>query len=100
MSNKWRLQRLCQTRWTEKYSAVLAVSELYDPIRQVSYWSSVTYVRSQQNRVAKQPFCTLFTTSSKFCVALCILEHGMAHTSILSQLLRKVDINLRTAVIV
>ena len=37
-------------------------------------------------------------TSSKFCIALCILEHVMAHTSILSQLLQKVDIDLRTTV--
>ena len=35
ISNKWRLQQPCQTHWTEKHSAVLAVSELYDPIRQV-----------------------------------------------------------------
>ena len=41
--------------------------------------------------------CTVMT-SSKFCMALCILEHVMAHTSILSQLLQKVDIDLRTAV--
>ena len=37
-------------------------------------------------------------TSSKFCIALCIYEHVMAPTSILSQLLQKVDIDLRTAV--
>ena len=37
-------------------------------------------------------------TSSKFCIALCILEHVLAQTSILSQLLQKVDIDLRTAV--
>ena len=37
-------------------------------------------------------------TSSKFCIALCILEHVMAHTSILSKLLQKVDIDLRKAV--
>ena len=35
ISNEWRLQQPCQTRWTEKHSAVLAVSELYDPIRHV-----------------------------------------------------------------
>ena len=35
ISNKWRLPQSCHTRWTEKHSAVLAVSELYDPIRQV-----------------------------------------------------------------
>ena len=37
-------------------------------------------------------------TESKFCIALCILEHAMAHMSILSQLLQKVDIDLRVAV--
>ena len=37
-------------------------------------------------------------TSSKFCIALCILVHIMANTSILSQLLQKVDIKLRRAV--
>ena len=39
-------------------------------------------------------------TSSKFCFALCILEHVIAHMSILSQLLQKVDtgIDFRTAV--
>ena len=35
INNKWRLQQPCQTRWTGKHSAVLAVSELYDPMRQV-----------------------------------------------------------------
>ena len=35
ISNKWRSQQLSQTRWSEKHSVVLAVSELYDPIRQV-----------------------------------------------------------------
>ena len=37
-------------------------------------------------------------TSSKFCIALGILEHVMAHTSILSQLLQQIDIDLRTEV--
>ena len=37
-------------------------------------------------------------TSSKYCIALCVLEHVMAHTSILSQLQQKVDIDLRTTV--
>ena len=37
-------------------------------------------------------------TSSKLCIALCILKHIMTHTSILSQLLRKVVIDLRAAV--
>ena len=37
-------------------------------------------------------------TSGKFCIALCVFEHVMAHSSILSQLLQKVDIDLRTAV--
>ena len=35
ISNKWRLQQPRQTRWTGKHSAVLAVSKLYNPIRQV-----------------------------------------------------------------
>ena len=35
ISNTWRLQQPCQICWTEKYSAMLAVSELYDPIRKV-----------------------------------------------------------------
>ena len=35
IGNKWRLQLPCQTRLTEKHSAVLAVSELYDPIQEV-----------------------------------------------------------------
>ena len=34
ISNKRRLQQPSQTRWIEKHSAVLAVSELCDPIRQ------------------------------------------------------------------
>ena len=33
ISNKSRLQQSCQTRWTEKHLAVLAVSKLYDPIQ-------------------------------------------------------------------
>ena len=58
ISNKWRLQQLCQTRWTEKHSAVLAVSELYDPIREVLLELS-DLPEEQQNRIAKQPLCTL-----------------------------------------
>ena len=37
-------------------------------------------------------------TLGKFCTALCILEHVLAHTSILSQLQQKVNIDLRTTV--
>ena len=61
ISNKWGLQQPCQTRWTVKHLAVLAVSEMYDPIGQVLliYDSSVAYQRSQQNCVAKQSLCTL-----------------------------------------
>ena len=36
ISNKRKLQQPCLTPPTEKHSAVLNVSELYDPIRQVS----------------------------------------------------------------
>ena len=35
ISNKRRLQQPCQTRSTEKHSAVLAALELYNPMRQV-----------------------------------------------------------------
>ena len=97
ISNKWRLQQPCQTRWAEKHSAVLAVSELYDPIRQVLLeLSDLPEEPTESRRKATSLYSVM--TSSKFCIALCILEHVMAHTSILSQLLQKVDIDLRTAV--
>ena len=51
------------------------------------YWSSVAYLKSQQNRVAKQPLCTLLWLQ-QILHSICILEHVMAHTSILSQLLQ------------
>ena len=67
-----------------------AVSELYEPIQ----------VLLQLSDLPEKPTESLYSaiTSSKFCIALCILEHVMAHTSNLSQLTQKVDINLRTAV--
>ena len=61
----------------------------------------LAYVVSQQNRIATSLWANFFViTSSKFCIALGILEHVMvmAHTSILSHLLQKVDVVLRTAV--
>ena len=97
ISNKWRLQQSYQTRWAEKHSAVLTVSELYDPMRQVLLQISDLPEKPTESR-RKAPFLYSVMTSSKFCIALCILEHVMAHTSILSQLLQKVDIDLRTAV--
>ena len=87
------MQQPCQTRWTEKHSAVLAVSELYDPIQLFLELSDLPEEPTESCRKA-----TFVMTSSKFCIALSILEHVMAHTSILSQLPQKVDIDLRTAV--
>ena len=96
ISNKWRLQLPCQTRWTEKHSAVLAVLKLYDPIRNVLLeLSDLSEEPTESRRKATLLYSVM--TSSKFCIALCILEHVVAHTSILSQLLQKVDIHLRTA---
>ena len=84
ISDKWRLQQPCQTCWTEKHSAVLAVSESYDPIRQVLLeLSGLTEEPTKLRRKATSLFSIM--TSSKFCIALCILEHVMAYTSILSQ---------------
>ena len=97
ISNKWRLQQSCQTRWTEKHSAVLAVLELYGPIRQVLVeLIDLPEKPTESRRKATSLYSVV--TPNKFCIALCILEHVMAHTSMLSQLLQKVDIDLRTAV--
>ena len=97
ISNKWRLQQPRQTRWTEKHSAVLSVSELYDPIRQVLLkFSDLPEEPIESRRKATSLYSVM--TLSKFCIALCIFEHILAHTSILSQLLQKADIDLRTAV--
>ena len=86
-----------QTRRTEKHSAVLAVSELYYSIRQVLLELSDLPEEPTESR-RKTTSLYAVTTSSKFYIALCILEHVMAHTSILSHLQQKVDIHLRTAV--
>ena len=97
MSNKWRLQQPCQTCWTEKHSAVLAVSELYDLIRQVLLnFSDLPKEPTEPRRKATSLYSVV--TLSKFCTTLCIIEQVVAHTSILSHLLQKVDIDLRTAV--
>ena len=90
------MQQPCQTRWTEKHSAVLAVSELYDPIQVLLELSDLPEEQTESRRKAISLYSVM--TSSKFCIALCIPEHITAHTSILSQLLQKVDIDLRTAV--
>ena len=88
----------CQTRWTEKHLAVLAVSELYYPIRQVLL--ELSDLPEEEPTESRRKTTSLYpvVTSSKFYIALCILEHVMAHTSILSHLQQKVDIHLRTAV--
>ena len=97
ISNKWRLQQPCQTRWAEKHSAVLAVAELYDPIcRVLLEFSDSPEESAETHRRATALYSII--TSCQFCVCLCILKHVMAQTSVLSQLLQKVDIDLRTAV--
>ena len=97
ISNKWRLQQPCQTSWSEKHSAVLAVLKLCDPIRQVlMQFSDLPEDPTKSRRKATSLYSVV--TSSKFRFVLCILEHVMAHSSILSQLLQKVDIDLRIAV--
>ena len=69
------------TRWTEKHSAVLAVLEFYDPIRQVLLeLSDLPEEPTESRRKATSLYSVL--TSRKFCIKLCILEHVM---SILSQ---------------
>ena len=50
INNKWRLHQLCQTGWTEKHSAMLPVSELYDPIRQVLLELNDLPVESTESR--------------------------------------------------
>ena len=78
---------------------MLAVSELYDPIRQVLLELSDLVEEPSESR-RKATFLFFIMTSSKFRIALCILKHVMTHrpTSILSLLLQKVDIDLRTVV--
>ena len=76
---------------------MLAVSELYDPIRQALLELSDLPEEPTESR-RKATVLYSVRTSSEFCIALCILQHVMAYKSILSQLLQKVDIDLRTAV--
>ena len=76
---------------------MLAVLELYDPIRQVLLeLSELPEELTELRRKATSLYSVM--TSNKFCIALCILEHVMAQKSVLSQLLQKVDIDLRIAV--
>ena len=80
ISNKWRLQQPCQTRWTEKPSALLTASELYDPIRQVLLELSDLSEESTESRRKANSLYSVMTLS-KFCITLCILEHVMEHRS-------------------
>ena len=75
----------------------LGGSEVYDPIRQVLLKLSDL---PEEPTKSRRKAITLYSvkTFSKFFIALCNLEHAMAHTSISSQLLQKVDIDLRTMV--
>ena len=74
---------------TEKHSAVFAVSELYDPIRQALLVLSNLPEKPTESRRKVTALYAIMTSSK----ALCILKHVMAHTSILSQLLHKVDVD-------
>ena len=76
---------------------MLAASELYDPIRQVLLELGNLSEKPTEPR-RRATFLYSVMTSSKFCIALGILEHVMTQTSTLSQLLQKVDIDSRTAV--
>ena len=60
MSNEWRLQQPCQPHWTETLSAMLAVSELYDPIRQVLLKLSELSEKSRESR-RQATFLTLYS---------------------------------------
>ena len=93
------MQQPRQTRLTEKQSAVLAVSELHDPIRQVGLLLELSDLPEEPTESRrKATSLSYIMTLSKFCIALCIFEHVMTDKSILSQLLRKGDIDLKTAV--
>ena len=81
----------------ETWSSI-SVSELYDTIRQISLELSDLPQEPTESRPLATSLYSV-VTSSKFCIALYILEHVMAHKSILSQLLQKVHIDLRTAVV-
>ena len=76
---------------------MLAVAELYDPIRQVLLELSDLSEKPTESRHNATSLYSV-TTSSKFCIVLCILEHVVMQASILSQLLQKAGIDLRTAV--
>ena len=79
----------------ETFSSV-SVSGLYDPIRRVLL--ELSDLSEESTKLLRKATSLHSVMSlSKFCIALCILEHVMAHTSILSQLLQKVGIDLRIA---
>ena len=80
----------------ETFSSVSGL-ELYDPIRQVLLkLSDLSEEPTESRRKATSLYPVM--TLGKFCTELCILEHVLAHTSILSQLQQKVNIDLRTTV--
>ena len=57
ISNKRRLQQPFQTSWTEKHSALLAVSKLYDPKRQVLPRFSDLPVEPKESRRKATTLC-------------------------------------------
>ena len=87
ISKKWRLRQRCQIRWPEKHSRVLAISELYDLIRQVLLKLGHLLEEPTESRRKAISLYTVLALS-KFCLALCILEYVMVHTSVSSHLLQ------------
>ena len=65
----------------EIFSTVLAVLELFDPIRQVLLeLSDLPDEPTESRRVANSLYSVM--TSSKFYIAICIFQDVRAHTSI------------------
>lgn len=94
ITGKWRVHQPCETRWADRHSSVSTVAELYAPICEVLL--NLSQTESECSEKASSLYTTM--TSSQFCVGLCILEEVMVHTSILSQLLQRVDVDLRKAI--
>ena len=76
---------------------MIAVSELYELIPQVLL-ELIDFPEEPTESRRKATSLYTVMTLSRFCIALCILEHVKSYSSILSQLLQKVEFDLRTAV--
>ena len=80
VSNKWMATTISNLL-TEKHSTVLAVSELYDLIRQVLLELNDFPEKPTESRCKATSLFSV-TTLSKFCRALCIPEHVVAHAQL------------------